>query len=399
MFTTGTEEYCASSSTTAWGAVRTQMACTKRDSTSAVSRGDSPRESCSSSPRSTTAWPPSSCTPTSKDTRVRVDGCSNTSATLRSCSAREASAVGLQLGGAVEQGAQLGARKLLAGKKVAGQEGSIFGARHLEPVPRPRQAARPRALHLALAAAEGHRALGHPRAGEPPAAERVRRLHRLAGVAGGAAAGGAAAVAGAAGARVAGPRARSALTSRNWLAPRAARGGQAQPRPDRLQRGRVEHGAGALARRHRGGGADDAHAPARAAHDAHGARAAARRRAAGGGVDAPVGARDRAAARASWCARPSAAVRFAGELPLLLGGDLNLRAAEVPEAFEEVRAALRAGRARRRRAPSTICSRAASTWCPRPRRSPAAKRELREPGGLALRLSDHAPVTASFRMR
>ena len=48
-----------------------------------MSRGDSPRESCISSERSTTGWPPSSATPTSKLTRVRVEGRSKISATLR----------------------------------------------------------------------------------------------------------------------------------------------------------------------------------------------------------------------------------------------------------------------------------------------------------------------------
>ena len=46
---------------------------------------------------------------------MRVDGCSNTSATLRPSSALEAEAVCLQLRGAIEQRVQLRARKLLAG--------------------------------------------------------------------------------------------------------------------------------------------------------------------------------------------------------------------------------------------------------------------------------------------
>ena len=48
---------------------------------------DSPRESCSSSPRRTIGVAPSSATPTSKEIRVRVEGCSKTSATLRPASA------------------------------------------------------------------------------------------------------------------------------------------------------------------------------------------------------------------------------------------------------------------------------------------------------------------------
>ena len=59
------------------------MAATWRERTSAVSRTDSPRASCSSPGRSTIGWPPSSAIPASNDVRVRVDGISNTSATLR----------------------------------------------------------------------------------------------------------------------------------------------------------------------------------------------------------------------------------------------------------------------------------------------------------------------------
>src|SRR5215210_7951377 len=89
MLMTGTEAWRASSSASPCGPVRIPIACTIRDSTSATSRGDSPRAICSSPCRSTTAWPPSSCTPTSNDTRVRVDGLSNTSATERPSSARD----------------------------------------------------------------------------------------------------------------------------------------------------------------------------------------------------------------------------------------------------------------------------------------------------------------------
>ena len=89
-----------------------------RDSTSAVSRGDSPRESCSSPSRSTSGWPPSSYTPVSNETRVRVEGLSNTSATLLPSSARERPAVGLQLERAVEQTPELVGRKLLAGQEM-----------------------------------------------------------------------------------------------------------------------------------------------------------------------------------------------------------------------------------------------------------------------------------------
>ena len=54
MLITGTEPCAASASTVSWEAVRIAIAWTKRDSTSAVSRGDSPRDSCISPSRSTT---------------------------------------------------------------------------------------------------------------------------------------------------------------------------------------------------------------------------------------------------------------------------------------------------------------------------------------------------------
>ena len=48
-----------------------------------MSRSDSPREICRSPERRTIGWPPSSKTPASNDSRVRVDGFSKTSATDR----------------------------------------------------------------------------------------------------------------------------------------------------------------------------------------------------------------------------------------------------------------------------------------------------------------------------
>ena len=92
------------------------------------------------------------------------------------------------------------------------------------------------------------------------------------------------------------------------------------------------------------------------------------------------------------------AVRFAGDLPLLLGGDLNLREAEVPGAFEEVRQRFGLAGPTAPRAIDHLLVRGLDVVSA-PVALAAAKRELREPGGLALRLSDHAPVTASFRMR
>ncbi len=69
------------------------MTAACRENTSAVSRIDSPRVSWSSPERSTIGWPPISATPASIDVRVRVEGCSNSSATVRPSSMREAHGV------------------------------------------------------------------------------------------------------------------------------------------------------------------------------------------------------------------------------------------------------------------------------------------------------------------
>jgi len=89
-----------------------------------------------------------------------------------------------------------------------------------------------------------------------------------------------------------------------------------------------------------------------------------------------------------------AAVEFAGEAPLLFGGDLNLRPRQNPELFAELaeRHGLTAPTA-----PDAIdhllVRGIAATVPPAP--WPAERRELDE-DGLALRLSDHAPVEARF---
>jgi endonuclease/exonuclease/phosphatase family metal-dependent hydrolase len=90
-----------------------------------------------------------------------------------------------------------------------------------------------------------------------------------------------------------------------------------------------------------------------------------------------------------------AAAKWAGDAPLLFGGDLNLRPGKSPKVFEEL--AKRFG-LRGATAPDAIdhlLSRglravaAPTAWPPR-------KREVGDSDGLAIRLSDHAPVAASF---
>ena len=89
-----------------------------------------------------------------------------------------------------------------------------------------------------------------------------------------------------------------------------------------------------------------------------------------------------------------AAVEFAGEAPLLFGGDLNLRPRQNPELFAELaeRHGLSAPTA-----PDAIdhlLARGMAATVP-PAPWPPERRELSE-DGLALRLSDHAPVEAGF---
>ncbi len=89
-----------------------------------------------------------------------------------------------------------------------------------------------------------------------------------------------------------------------------------------------------------------------------------------------------------------AASEWAGSSPLLFGGDFNLRPAENPVAFEQLRERFGLEGATAPGAIDHLLSRgltvtsAAQTWPPERRELPC--------GDLSLRLSDHAPVQASF---
>jgi endonuclease/exonuclease/phosphatase family metal-dependent hydrolase len=89
-----------------------------------------------------------------------------------------------------------------------------------------------------------------------------------------------------------------------------------------------------------------------------------------------------------------AASDWAGETPLLFGGDLNLRLAESPEAFERLAADFGLSAPTGPRAIDHLLARGLDVVEP-PRPWPPERRELRR-DGLALRLSDHAPVEATF---
>jgi hypothetical protein len=89
-----------------------------------------------------------------------------------------------------------------------------------------------------------------------------------------------------------------------------------------------------------------------------------------------------------------AAVGWAGDSPLLFGGDLNLRPAEDPGVFEELESRFGLTGTTGPLAIDHLLSRGLKVLEP-PTPWPPEGRELRSEG-RALRLSDHAPVQASF---
>jgi endonuclease/exonuclease/phosphatase family metal-dependent hydrolase len=89
-----------------------------------------------------------------------------------------------------------------------------------------------------------------------------------------------------------------------------------------------------------------------------------------------------------------AATEWAGEAPLIFGGDLNLRPAENPAVFDRLREELGLEGPTAPGAIDHLLSRGLEALGP-PRAWPPERREL-PLDGLALRLSDHAPVQARF---
>jgi endonuclease/exonuclease/phosphatase family metal-dependent hydrolase len=89
-----------------------------------------------------------------------------------------------------------------------------------------------------------------------------------------------------------------------------------------------------------------------------------------------------------------AASEWAGEAPLLFGGDLNLRPTESPEIFEQLAQRFGLAAPTAPRAIDHLLARGLEPIEP-PRQWPAERREVQHEG-LALRLSDHAPVEARF---
>ncbi|MBW8060497.1 MAG: hypothetical protein FVQ78_09300 [Solirubrobacterales bacterium] len=92
-----------------------------------------------------------------------------------------------------------------------------------------------------------------------------------------------------------------------------------------------------------------------------------------------------------------AATDRAGEAPLLFGGDLNLRPAEDPEVFEELRERFGLAAPTAPGAIDHLLARGLDV-VESPAPWPPERHEVRH-DGLALRLSDHAPVEARFATR
>jgi len=84
--------------------------------------------------------------------------------------------------------------------------------------------------------------------------------------------------------------------------------------------------------------------------------------------------------------------------PLVLGGDLNLRPADHRRAFDELRDRFSLAAPTGPRSIDHLLARSLAVVS-RPTVLPAAEREVAGPDGLAIRLSDHAPVVASFGLR
>ena len=91
----------------------------------------------------------------------------------------------------------------------------------------------------------------------------------------------------------------------------------------------------------------------------------------------------------------SAAARFSEDAPLIFGGDLNLRQAHDPEVFAELRERLELGDPTGPAAIDHLLARGLRVVDP-PRRLAPAEREVTDPHGRLIRLSDHAPVVAEF---
>jgi endonuclease/exonuclease/phosphatase family metal-dependent hydrolase len=92
------------------------------------------------------------------------------------------------------------------------------------------------------------------------------------------------------------------------------------------------------------------------------------------------------------------AVDWAGAAPLLFGGDLNLRPAKHPDAFEQLERRFGLAPPTGPDAIDHLLARGLDVVRP-PRRARDSEREVDGGGGRAIRLSDHAQVTCAVGMR
>ena len=92
------------------------------------------------------------------------------------------------------------------------------------------------------------------------------------------------------------------------------------------------------------------------------------------------------------------AVEWAGDAPLLFGGDFNVRPRRTPEVFAELRSRFGLEGATGPDAIDHLLVRGLEVREP-PRALAADARELLAADGTAIRLSDHAPVVAALAMR
>jgi endonuclease/exonuclease/phosphatase family metal-dependent hydrolase len=92
------------------------------------------------------------------------------------------------------------------------------------------------------------------------------------------------------------------------------------------------------------------------------------------------------------------AVDWSGRDPLVFGGDMNLRPARDPAPFAELRDSHGLGDPTGPHAIDHLLSRGLDV-VEAPRTLPGEERELPQPDGLRLRLSDHAPVIATYEVR
>jgi len=90
-----------------------------------------------------------------------------------------------------------------------------------------------------------------------------------------------------------------------------------------------------------------------------------------------------------------AACAWSAELPLVFGGDLNLRMTELPDAFGRLHTELGLAGERPGRAIDHVLVRGLEVRSPA-EPLPPERREVRDPDGLLVRLSDHAPVVATY---